>query len=238
MKTTPFAAAVLAALLAASLVAPRAVGAPAPGGDGADLACELRLEPSVLELDTRAHWVTAVIEPPEFTPQQIALSSLRLQGAVAVDNKGTGIGDGDGDGRLELHVRFPREALHPLLSPGENEITIDGALHSGEEFRGVCTVTVVPPSPRGHSGVRVISPPGILPVRFVVDRADSRRYQARVFDARGRLLASWSATAGGGVAGVWDGRTRAGAKASPGVYFIRLDAGGGSAVSGRAIVLE
>lgn len=151
MKTTPFAAALLAALLAASPVAPRAVGAPAPGGDGADLACELRLEPSVLELDTRAHWVTAVIEPSEFTPQQIALSSLRLQGAVAVDNKGTGIGDGDGDGRL---------------------------------------------------------------------------------------VASWSATAGGGVAAVWNGRRGDGAKASPGVYFMRLDAGGGSAVSGRAIVLE
>ena len=78
----------------------------------------------------------------------------------------------------------------------------------------------------------------MLPVRFVVDRADSRRYRARVFDARGRLVASWGATAGGGVAAVWNGRRGDGAKASPGVYFIRLDAGGGSALNGRAILLE
>ncbi|HSQ60276.1 MAG TPA: hypothetical protein VLT84_07565 [Acidobacteriota bacterium] len=230
MRTTRFAAGVLAALLAASLVAPRAVGSP-------EFTCDLRLAPRVLELDTRALWVTATIEPAGFLPQQIDLSSLRLQGAVTADNKGTGIGDDDGDGRMELHVRFPREALHRWLAPGENEITLDGTLHSGEEFRGTCMLRVIPPSPRGPFGVRVVSPPGTLPVRFVVDRADSRRYQARVFDARGRLVASWSALAGGGVAAAWNGRAGDGTKASPGVYFIRLE-NGGSAWNGRAVILE
>jgi hypothetical protein len=77
----------------------------------------LNLDPNVINLVNRAPWITAYIEPRNFEPAGIEVSTLRMAGSVPVLNKFVVIGDHDQNGVPDLMVRFAREALDPILVP-------------------------------------------------------------------------------------------------------------------------
>jgi hypothetical protein len=64
---------------------------------------------------------------------------------------------------------------------------------------------------------------------------DAEGYQGEIFDLSGRRLRRFSAAANG--LAIWDGRDDDGRLVRPGLYFVRAEAGGRSAVA-RVVVLH
>lgn len=101
--------------------------------------------------------------------------------------------------------------------------------HEVDEMKGVVVVrTPVGVGPSGGGQVGFTSGPIPNPTRagitfaFTLDQA--ARVTAEVFDARGRRVSvALDADFGpGGHSGAWDGRVQGGARASAGVYYLRL----------------
>ena len=92
------------------------------------------LSPHSLNLRSRAHWVTATLEPePPATPADIDISSIRLNHSVQADPSApTSIGDVDGDGRPDLTVKFSRTAVELTIPKGDAvPVTVSGTIGSG-----------------------------------------------------------------------------------------------------------
>ena len=67
--------------------------------------------------------------------------------------------------------------------------------------------------------------PSARDVRVLLERPSPAPVDARVIDARGRVVRAWQAREGAASV-VWDGLDQSGARAAAGVYFIRLDSPG------------
>src|SRR6266704_608224 len=94
---------------------------------GRALAAAVDLDPNVINLASHAPWVNAYIEPSEFAPTSIDISTLRLAGSVAAAPKFAVVGDHNRNGTPDLMVRFGRSALDPLLAPGVDSLELTGS---------------------------------------------------------------------------------------------------------------
>src|SRR5262245_6924640 len=109
------------------------------------LAMNVSIDPQTFNLHALGHWVTAYLEPPApFTPSQIDVSSIRLNGQVSVDPSApTAIGDHDGNGIPDLMVKFDRGPVELTLSEGNAvPVTVTGTV-DGHPFIGTATVRVM-----------------------------------------------------------------------------------------------
>jgi hypothetical protein len=89
-------------------------------------------------------WLHATIELPAGNdPASIDVASVRLLGSVPADPSFHELVDTDHDGLQELRVRFPFDAVAPLLSVGDNVATIVGR-SGASEVRGVGRIEVAP----------------------------------------------------------------------------------------------
>ena len=103
------------------------------------------INPETLNLRSRGRWVTCYVELPEgYGPEEVDVASLRLMGEVAAELHPTAIEDYDGDGVAELMVKFDRAELAALLSPGEQEVELTGALLDGTQVVGSDVIRVLP----------------------------------------------------------------------------------------------
>jgi hypothetical protein len=102
--------------------------------------------PNTLNLNSNGKYVTASLQFPDpYTPDQVALSSCRLEGVVEPDTTKASIGDFNGDGVLELALKFGRQALFDVLQPGQEvPVTVTG-LVAGHPFTATDTVRVLRP---------------------------------------------------------------------------------------------
>jgi len=124
-----------------------------------DLTCEefilqtettIDFEPDTLNLKSKGEFVTAYIElPAGFDVSQIDVSSIMVNNLVPALVKPTGIGDYDKDGTPDLMVKFKRDMVQSVLSPGEGiSIVISGQVfHNGSyfDFEGKDTIEVINP---------------------------------------------------------------------------------------------
>lgn len=97
----------------------------------AEVEVEFDFNPNTLNVRSMGRWVTGYIEPPApFTPEDIDVASLRLNGQVAVDPEAeVEIGDYDKDGIPDLQVKFPRLAVQLVLPVGQNiEVRLGGRI--------------------------------------------------------------------------------------------------------------
>lgn len=108
------------------------------------------INPDTLNLTSSGKWVTAYIELPQgFQPSDIDLSSVTLSLAGAqpgqtIQASGpSGIGDYNGDGVNELMVKFDRQKLSSLLSPGSATLRVSGKLPQGRYFEGTNTIRTI-----------------------------------------------------------------------------------------------
>jgi hypothetical protein len=113
----------------------------------------LDLDPNTFNLRSMGNWVTGYLEPPApFTAEQIDVSTIRLEGSVAVDPDGpTAIGDQNGNGIPDLMVKFSRSALELLLAPGASVPvtvtgTIDGHCFIGQDMIRIINAPVTHPA--------------------------------------------------------------------------------------------
>jgi hypothetical protein len=99
----------------------------------------------VLNLKSKGRWVTVYIELPEgYDVNDIDVSSILLNGLVPAELHPAEVGDYDGDGFPDLMVKFDRQAVQGILSPGSQTITITGTV-SGATFEGTDTIEVISP---------------------------------------------------------------------------------------------
>ncbi len=222
-------------------------------------SASVEIQPSVLGLGTRGGSVATIIRPEgeDFSLSDIDLSTIRLNGTVPADTTSANFGDANGAGFQTLKIRFDRNALLALLSPGSNRIEVSGSLTTGEIFRGFTDVFVGAPgtsragsaaasaptqSPDAQPRVVTLDKPvpnpssGAIRVRLGLPREGPA--ELSVFDLAGRLVARVST--GPRSAGwhdlAWDGRDRNGRPVASGVYFLRLDAS--ERMSRRFVVLR
>ncbi len=202
------------------------------------LPATVDLDPDVINLASRAPTVTACIEVPGFSPASIDLTSLQLAGSVPAVPKFAVVGDRDGDGLPDLTVKFSREALNPLLTPGVNDLEVTGALVTGEQFKGSDQIRVINPPQALFASVapNPLNPSAILTFRTKLAGA----VVVRVFDFQGRLVRTLLEAPfmeAGVHETVIDGRASRGGMLPTGVYLYRIDAGG-EVVTGRFAILK
>jgi hypothetical protein len=203
------------------------------------LAAEVDLDPKVINLKSRASWVTAYIEPVGFDAANINLSTVRLAGSVQAVSKFAVLGDHDADGIPDLMLKFSREALDPLLTPGRNSLELTGSLVTGESFAGTGEVRVIHNS-GGHLtasvGPNPLNPSGVLVFRTL----KPGRVRVTIFDLHGRLVRTLTDTprlpAGEQEVRI-DGRGERGEVLPSGVYFYRVISPDGT-ITGRFAILK
>ncbi len=205
----------------------------------AEAIVDLDLAPRVLNLKSHAPWITAYIEPSGFAPADIDLSTVRLLGSVAPVTKFATIGDHDRDGAPDLMLKFSRELLDPLLTPGLNTIELTGKLATGGTFRGADSVRVIDPpdgSLRAAVSPNPLNPAGVL--TFSTTRPGA--VTVRMFDLQGRtvrvLMEAPLLPAGFHELRI-DGRSDGGEGLASGLYFYRVETVEGTA-TGRVAVLK
>ncbi len=206
---------------------------------GRALAAAVDLDPNVINLASHAPWVNAYIEPSEFAPTSIDISTLRLAGSVAAAPKFAVVGDHNSNGIPDLVVRFGRSALDPLLTPGMSSLELTGSLVTGESFAGTGVVQVID-NGGGHQAASVapnpLNPSAILSFNTV----KPGRVRVSMFDLQGRLVRTLMeapiAPAGKHEVGI-DGRGERGEVLPSGVYFYQLESPDGTA-SGRFAILK
>lgn len=101
------------------------------------------IDPDTLNLKHNNAGITAHIELPEgHNVNDIDILTVRLNGEVQAKLHPTKVGDYDGDGVPDLMVKFVKREVIPLLSAGENTLTVTGEV-SGEIFEGSDTITAI-----------------------------------------------------------------------------------------------
>jgi hypothetical protein len=190
----------------------------------APLTANVEIDPRTINLKRHAPWVTAYIEPSGFDPATIDVSSLRLVGSIPAASKLAIVGDRDGNGLPDLAVKFSREPLDLLLTPGMNELELTGSLVTGEKFTGVDTVRVIAPGggrPAAQLRPNPLSPSALLQV----ETHEPGPLRVMLFDLHGRLVRTVLdvSLSPAGVHGVrLDGDGGHGGRLGSGVYFLRI----------------
>jgi len=109
------------------------VGFAAPAAVEATVDCY----PDTIRRGTRARWVTCYIElPAGYSAADIDVATLLLQDALSPAPRPVAVGDYDYDGVADLMVKFDRAALADLLTLGEQEVVLTGALADGTPLAG------------------------------------------------------------------------------------------------------
>ncbi len=108
---------------------------------GAAIPATVDIYPDPLALGRLGGFVTAYIElPAGYNVNDVNISTIMLNLEVQAKSNPTKIRDYDEDGIPDLMVKFSRKEVVPLLSVGENTLTITGEVN-GEAFEGSDTIT-------------------------------------------------------------------------------------------------
>lgn len=108
------------------------------------ILANIDIYPAILNLRSKARWVTCYIELSEgYDTSNINVSTILLNDAVAVDsNAPTEVGDYDNDEIPDLMIKFNRSEVASLLIEG-SQITMTGKLLDGTRFYGTNTIMLV-----------------------------------------------------------------------------------------------
>ena len=99
------------------------------------------IDPDTINLGSNGKWITAYIEVDGYDLSTIDTSAVLLEGVVPATGPSE-VGDYDSDGIADLMVKFDRQAVSELLSPGEAELTVTGKVWE-VHFKGSDTVDVI-----------------------------------------------------------------------------------------------
>ena len=116
-----------------------------------DLMMTADVNPNTLKAGSKGQWITVYIEPGDgFDPADIDLSTLVLSDSentgavyVATDSPNE-IGDGNNNGEPDLMVKFDRQAVASVLTPGDEiEVHITGLTFGGVAFEALDVIKVI-----------------------------------------------------------------------------------------------
>jgi hypothetical protein len=126
------------------------------------IAATIDIDPNTLNLKSRGRWITAYIElPATYDPSAIDVSTVTLNDVVPAEESPTEVGDSDGDGVPDLVVKFDRESVQGILSPGDEVfVSVAGVLQGGASFGGTDTIRVIEGVRNKYRYIRVRTPSG------------------------------------------------------------------------------
>ena len=103
------------------------------------------IDPNTLNLKSAGNWITCYIElPEEYNVEDIDISTILLNQVVPAENHPTNINDYDNDNIHDLMVKFDRQSVQDILTPGDNvEIKINCELTDGTKFEGTDYIRVI-----------------------------------------------------------------------------------------------
>jgi hypothetical protein len=200
---------------------------------------DVTIRPRTLNLESEGRWIDARVEIAGLggaSESDVAAGSITFNGVVPADRVALKTSGGS-RGTARLMIKFPRDRVEQVLSPGDAvEVTVSGRI-GDTSFEGVDHIRVIaPPEPGGdeetHSGrgVAVLYPNHPNPfnpttlIRF--DSPAGVRATLTVYDVSGRLVRSLGVPPGDGERSVvWDGRDDQGRSLPSGFYFCRLRVG-------------
>jgi YVTN family beta-propeller protein len=132
-----------------------------------EVTAQITVSPRTLNLGSRGRWVHAAIELPlPLRPEDIDVSTVRLQGTIPAETDGWSIEDGDGDGIDELVVKFDRAAFQAVLPIGEYvPVTVTGEV-GATTFSGEDTIRTIRPQVTYPAGGEVLSPGSLVPITW------------------------------------------------------------------------
>ena len=192
-------------------------------GGPASLEAHVTLTPPVLNVRSRAPWLTAYVElPVGYDPASIDVATVRLGGTAIPVSKPNEIGDANQNGIPDLMLKFERSAF-PGLQAGHHELVLSGYLTTGESFEGTGVIEVIS---RGQLDLRPASGLGALPVTLRIGDPEPVPHTVRVYDTHGRLVRRWTVPGEEGALVRWNGRASSGQNAPAGIYWISVEAGG------------
>lgn len=124
------------------------------------LSAWVQVKPHTLNLQSGGKYVSGGIQlPPSFFPQEIDLSSIRLQHTLPIVPGSESYMDTNGDGIEELWVKFSRVDFQAVVPEGDEvPVTIDGMVRH-RSFAGVDTIRTLRPTVT-HPGPNDILAPG------------------------------------------------------------------------------
>lgn len=106
---------------------------------------DVDISPAKFNLKGRGRYLNCHIELPEgYSVLDIDVASLLLNGVVAPAPMPVSIGDYDYDGVPDMTVKFDRQAFLSTLSPGEQEVSVDGCLIDTTPLVGIDFVYLKP----------------------------------------------------------------------------------------------
>ena len=111
---------------------------------------DIDIDPDTLNLKSRGKHITAYIELPEgYDVNDIDVATVYFAAEgnqISAKPSPAEIGDCDEDGMPDLMVKFDRQAVQALLSPGdEMVVAVAGQLEDGTAFSGYDTIRVISP---------------------------------------------------------------------------------------------
>jgi hypothetical protein len=109
------------------------------------LSVSVDFDSNILNLKSKGKWVTCYIELPEgYDVNDIDVSAIMLNLAILAEEHPTEIGDYDYDGIPDLMVKFDRQKIQGILSPGDDVmISVLGRLFDGTLFEGIDLIKVI-----------------------------------------------------------------------------------------------
>jgi hypothetical protein len=210
-------------------------------------AIAFHFSPRTFNLSAEGRWVKGYLEPaPPLSAAQIEISSIRLNGTVAVDAAASSVvGDHDRDGVFDLMVKFDRRAFGHTVSEGDSvPVTVIGMV-DGRPFTGTDYIRVLHGAREAkgeekdgdggqgseetaaieHSlAIRHASPAVSGQLRVELTLRDASPARLELMDVAGRALASEQVGAMG--AGTHSFELAGGRALHPGIYFLRLTQAG------------
>lgn len=108
----------------------------------------IEIEPHTLNINSSGRWIQAEIKIPGYNARLIDVSSIRLNGTIAIEIKPEEIEEDEKDDAkkvsddIELEVKFNRTQVQSIISPGDVTLYISGKV-SGAAFLGNNTIRVI-----------------------------------------------------------------------------------------------
>jgi len=178
------------------------------------IQASINIEPRVINLRSHGKFTAFITLPTGYDPGDINLSTVRCEGAMAVE------------GYVSATTFIAKFNVQDLMgvAPGPAvEFLLTGQLNDGSLFSGVDTVRVILP---GTTLLAVKPNPchKYSTVMLQTENQDLIEVQnVKIYDEMGRLVRRFSITPGMTTKIVWDIKNDAGCRVPPGIYFCKLE---------------